>query len=113
MQGMFTEVRDMQASFDSVNSAVEAQASNSARILGALSALQETAQQVRSGSNEIQKESDLIYSTVEQLKNISRDVNASVLEVQKACKGIAVSLEIAKRIAEGNYLAPPDDTNIN
>ncbi|MDR3338400.1 MAG: methyl-accepting chemotaxis protein [Treponema sp.] len=107
MQGMFTEVTDMQASFASVTSAVEAQAANGARILGALSALQETAQQVRSGSDEIQKESDLIYSTVEQLKNISRDVNASVLDVQKACQGIAVSLEIAQRIAEGHYLAPP------
>jgi methyl-accepting chemotaxis protein len=111
MQGMFTEVTDMQASFDSVTSAVEAQAANSARILEALSALQETARQVRSGSDEIQKESDLIYSTVEQLKNISKDVNASVLDVQKACKGIAVSLEIAKRIAEGHYLAPPDDND--
>jgi methyl-accepting chemotaxis protein len=107
MQGMFDEVKDMQASFDSVTSAVEAQAANSARIMGALTALQETAQQVRSGSDEIQKESDLIYSTVEQLKNISQDVNASVLDVQQACKGIDVSLKIAKQIAEGHYLAPP------
>jgi methyl-accepting chemotaxis protein len=105
---MFTEVTDMQASFNSVNTAVEAQASNGAQVLTALTSLRETAEQVRTGSDEIQKESNAIYSVVKDLKNISEDVNGSILDVQKASKKIAGSLEVAQKIAEGHYLVPPD-----
>jgi methyl-accepting chemotaxis protein len=105
---MFTEVNDMQVSLNSVNTAVEAQASNGARVLQALSSLRETTEQVRTGSDEIQKESDAIHNVVENLKNISREVNDSILDVQKASKSIASSLEIAQKIAEGRYLMPPD-----
>jgi methyl-accepting chemotaxis protein len=108
---MFTEVTDMQASFNSVTTAVEAQASNGAQVLKALSGLRETTEQVRTGSDEIQKESDLIYRVVEDLKSISRDVNESVLDVQTASKKIADSLEVAQKIAEGHYLMPPSDVN--
>jgi methyl-accepting chemotaxis protein len=108
---MFTEVTDMQNSFDSVNSAVEAQAANGAQVIGALSSLQTTTEQVRTGSDEIQKESDSIYKFVENLKNLSRDVNDSVLDVQKASRRIADSLNVAQMIAEGRYLAPPDESD--
>jgi hypothetical protein len=46
---------------------------------------------------------------VGNLKNISKDVNDSVLDVQKASIKIADSLEIAQKIAEGHYLIPPND----
>jgi methyl-accepting chemotaxis protein len=108
---MFTEVTDMQASFDSVMTAVEAQASNGTQVLKALSGLRETTEQVRTGSDEIQKESDLIYQVVEALKNISKDVNESIFDVQKASKKIADSLSVARKIAEGRYLMPPDDAD--
>jgi methyl-accepting chemotaxis protein len=65
---------------------------------------------VRTGSDEIQKESESIHKTVENLKNISKDVNDSVLDVQKASKDIAGSLNIAQMIAEGHYLVPPDNS---
>ncbi|MDR3191792.1 MAG: methyl-accepting chemotaxis protein [Treponema sp.] len=107
---MFTEVTDMQASLNSVNTAVEAQASNGAQVLKALSGLQETTEQVRTGSDEIQKESDAIHNVVESLKNISKDVNDSILDVQKASKRIADSLDIAQKIAEGHYLMPPEQS---
>jgi methyl-accepting chemotaxis protein len=107
---MFTEVTDMQASLNTVNTAVEAQASNGAQVLQALSSLRETTDQVRTGSDEIQKESDAIHNVVENLKNISRDVSESILDVQKASKKIAVSLDIAQKIAEGHYLVPPEDS---
>jgi methyl-accepting chemotaxis protein len=106
---MFTEVNDMQVSLDSVNTAVEAQASNGAQVLDALTSLRETTEQVRTGSDEIQKESDAIHGVVESLKSISRDVNDSILDVQGASKKIAESLGIAQKIAEGHYLVPPDD----
>jgi methyl-accepting chemotaxis protein len=106
---MFTEVTDMQASLNTVNSAVEAQASNGVKVLNALTSLRETTEQVRIGSDEIQKESDAIHNVVENLKNISRDVNDSILDVQKASKKIADSLDIAQKIAEGHYLVPPED----
>jgi methyl-accepting chemotaxis protein len=107
---MFTEVNDMQASLDTVNTAVEAQVSNGAQVLMALTSLRETTDQVRIGSDEIQKESDAIHKVVESLKNISRDVNDSILDVQKASKKIADSLNVAQKIAEGHYLIPPEDS---
>jgi methyl-accepting chemotaxis protein len=108
---MFTEVTDMQASLNTVNTAVEAQASNGAQVLNALTSLRETTDQVRISSDEIQKESDAIHNVIENLKSISRDVNDSIRDVQKASKRIADSLEIAQKIAEGHYLVPPDDSD--
>jgi methyl-accepting chemotaxis protein len=108
---MFTEVTDMQASFDSVNTAVEAQVSSGTQVLSALTGLRETTDQVRTGSDEIQKESDSIHRIVENLKSISRDVNDSIQDVQKASRGIAQSLNIAQKIAEGHYLLPPEDAS--
>ncbi|MDR1307799.1 MAG: methyl-accepting chemotaxis protein [Treponema sp.] len=107
---MFTEVSDMQASFDTVNAAVEAQASSGARVLDALASLRETTEQVRTGSDEIQKESNAIHQVVENLKSISQDVTDSILDVQRASQKIAGSLDVARKIAEGRYLAPPEDT---
>jgi methyl-accepting chemotaxis protein len=106
---MFTEITNMQASFNSVNTAVEAQASNGSQALGALEGMKETTEQVRSGSDEIQKESDSIHIVVENLKNISRDVNDSIQDVQQASQRIADSLNVAEKIAAGHYLKPPED----
>jgi uncharacterized protein YoxC len=106
--GMFAGVTDIQTSFHSVNTAVETQASSGALILGALSTLRETAEQVRSGSTKIQEESGSIQGTVDSLKSISKDVNASVVDVQQASKDIAASLDIARKIAEGHYLVRPE-----
>jgi methyl-accepting chemotaxis protein len=107
--GMFADITDMKASFNSVTTAVEAQASNGAQALSALESLRETTNQVSAGSEEIQKESDSIHNMVENLKNISRDVNDSIQDVQQASKRIADSLNVAEKIAEGHYLMPPDD----
>lgn len=108
LSSMFSNVTDIQTSFTSVNTAVEAQASSGALIMSALNTLREAAGQVRAGSDKIQQESGSIYETVESLKNISEEVNSSVVDVQQACKGIAASLEIARKIAEGRYLVPPE-----
>jgi methyl-accepting chemotaxis protein len=106
---MFTEVNNMQTSLTTVNSAVEAQAANGVQILSALTSLRETTEQVRTGSDEIQKESDAIHNVVGNLKSISKDVIDSILDVQAASKRIAESLAIAQKIAEGHYLMPPED----
>jgi methyl-accepting chemotaxis protein len=108
LSSMFTNVTDIQTSFTSVNTAVEAQASSGALIMDALNTLREAANQVRSGADKIQRESGSIHETVESLKNISKEVNSSVIDVQQASKGIAASLEIARKIAEGRYLVPPE-----
>jgi methyl-accepting chemotaxis protein len=108
LTSMFTNVTDIQTSFTSVNAAVEAQASNGAQIVGALDTLRGAAEQVRSGSDKIQQESGSIHETVNSLKGISKEVNTSVIDVQQASRGIAESLEIARKIAEGRYLVPPE-----
>jgi methyl-accepting chemotaxis protein len=108
LSNMFTNVSDIQTSFTSVNTAVEAQASHGAQIMGALDTLQETTNQVRSGSDKIQQESGSIQETVENLETISREVNTRVVDVQQASKDIAVSLEVGRKIAEGHYLVPPE-----
>jgi RNA binding exosome subunit len=108
MSSMFIEVIEMQGSFANVMTAVDAQVSSGSRILNALETLRETTGQVKSSSVEIQKENDSIYSTVEDLKNISKDVQDSVNNVQEVCLKIAGSLSIAQKIANGQYLMPPD-----
>jgi methyl-accepting chemotaxis protein len=107
---VFAEVTDMQASLNSVNTAVEAQVSNGSQALAALTSLRETTHQVSAGSDEIQKESDAIHNVVENLKSISKDVNDSILDVQGASKKIAESLAVAQKIAEGHYLIPPEQS---
>ncbi|MDR2375041.1 MAG: methyl-accepting chemotaxis protein [Treponema sp.] len=109
MSNMFTDVKDMQSSFNTVDVAVEAQASNGRQVLEALRSLRITTEQVHNGSGKIQQESAIIYNTVEQLKDISRSVNESVLGVQEASKEITQSLVVARKIAEAHYLVPPDD----
>ncbi|MDR3341900.1 MAG: methyl-accepting chemotaxis protein [Treponema sp.] len=112
LESMFTEVTAMRMSFNTVNAAVEAQASNGAQILDAITVLRDTTEQVRGGSGEIQNQSGLIYKVVEKLKNISAEVKESFLDVQKAAKDIAVSLEIAKKISEGRFLTCPDKPSL-
>jgi methyl-accepting chemotaxis protein len=108
MGEMFREVTDMERSFHNVSAAVEAQASRGAQILGALANLRETTNQVKRGSGDIERESGAIHGIVENLKGISREVSESVLEVQRACEGIAESLAVAQRISEGRYLVAPE-----
>jgi methyl-accepting chemotaxis protein len=108
MSAMFTEVTDMGSSFERVNTVVEAQAANSSQVLKALSTLKETTEQVKNGSGDIQKQSALIQKTVEHLNGIAKDVNESMLDVEKATKNIDSSLEVARKIAEGRYLMPPN-----
>jgi hypothetical protein len=62
---------------------------------------------VRAGAGKIQEESRSIHKAVETLKEVSADVNESVLDVQKACTDIAASLAVAQKIAEGKYLSMP------
>jgi methyl-accepting chemotaxis protein len=109
MGSMFSDVKNMQSSFQTVNAAVEAQASNSRQILEALEALRNTTEQVRGGSDKIQQESALIHDTVENLISISRNVSESIAGVQEASRRITESLDVAQKIAEAHYLAPPDD----
>ncbi|MDR2020420.1 MAG: methyl-accepting chemotaxis protein [Treponema sp.] len=109
MGNMFTDVKDMQSSFSTVNTAVEAQASNSRQVLDALEALRITTEQVRNGSQRIQQESAAIHDTVDSLMSISRNLNESIFGVQSASKNITASLNVARKIAEAHYLAPPDD----
>jgi methyl-accepting chemotaxis protein len=108
MGTMFAEIKDMESSFDTINIAVEAQSSNGTKILDALGNLKVSAEQVRNGSSEIQERSGLIHNAVEGLKGISKEVNERVIDVQSSCKTIAHHLEVARKVADGRFLIPPD-----
>jgi hypothetical protein len=86
MTGMFTEVIGIGVSFNTINSAVEAQASNNSRILNALTALKETTEIVKTGSAIYKKRSGVIQKTFEQLKAVSIEVNVIVSDVEDAAK---------------------------
>jgi methyl-accepting chemotaxis protein len=109
MGSMFTEITEMHGSFGKVMTAMDAQTSNGTQILTALKTLMETTDQVKNSSVEIRKESDSIDDTVKDLKDISKDVQDSVHNVQNACFKIADSLSLAKKIAGGQCLMPPDE----
>jgi methyl-accepting chemotaxis protein len=109
MGNMFTDVKNMQSSFNTVNTAVEAQVSNGRQILDALDALRSTTEQVRNGSEKIQQESTLIHDTVDNLIGISRNVTESIAGVKVASAEIIQSLDVARKIAEAHYLTPPDE----
>jgi methyl-accepting chemotaxis protein len=109
MGAMFAKIKNMEALFGTVNTAVEAQASNGQMILEALNSLRTTTGQVHGSSDKIQEESALIRCSVEDLQTISKNVNDSILDVQNASGGITSSLGIARKIAEAHYLEPPDD----
>jgi methyl-accepting chemotaxis protein len=111
MNGMFAEVTGIQDSFNRVNGAMEAQSANGAQVLEAVTVLKETTEQVRAGSDNIQQESGVILRIVEDLQVISEEVNGSVLDVQHTSQSIAISLEVAEKIAEGHYLMHPNRTS--
>jgi methyl-accepting chemotaxis protein len=109
MGSMFTEITEMQGAFGNVMTAVDTQASNGKQILDSLGTLEETTKQVKNSSDEILKESNSIYDTVENLKKISQDVKDGVQDVQQTCLKIADALSVAQKIADGHYLAPPNE----
>jgi methyl-accepting chemotaxis protein len=109
MSGMFSEVTDMQGSFGAVMTAVDSQASEGTRMLNALETLKETSEQVKASSADIRRESDSIYIVVEDLKNISEDLQGSVHNVQAACLRISGCLNDARLIAEGRLLMLPSE----
>ncbi|MDR2446132.1 MAG: methyl-accepting chemotaxis protein [Treponema sp.] len=107
MNIMFSKVTDMGMAFERVSGAVESQMANREEVMSALEALKETSDSVHNASSEIHKRSAVIYEAVESLKGMSRQVTESMLDAQKIGQGIAVSLDIAQKIADGRYLLPP------
>jgi methyl-accepting chemotaxis protein len=107
MNGMFSKVTDMGMTFETVSGAVDSQMANRGEALSALETLKETSNSVHDASSEIHKRSVVIYEAVESLKGMSRQVTESMLDAQNVGQGIAVSLDIAQKIADGRYLLPP------
>ncbi|QQO08745.1 methyl-accepting chemotaxis protein [Breznakiella homolactica] len=96
---MFTEVNNMETSFDTVNRAVEEQAVGGRQILESLKNIEETTREVQNESGAIQNVSGLISGEIGKLTATSREVNESVQDVRKANKSIAEVLDEARRIA--------------
>jgi methyl-accepting chemotaxis protein len=99
MDNIFNGIGNMDASFDTVNQAVEKQSAGGAQILSDLKNIQESTGQVQTGTNRIHDKSCAIYEEVDKLKTISREITENVREVRLASNNIAASLEGARSIA--------------
>ncbi|MDR1904796.1 MAG: methyl-accepting chemotaxis protein [Treponema sp.] len=112
MNGMFMKIGDMGKSFNTINNAIEAEAANGGRILEALMTMREMIEEVRNGSEKIQRGSVVIHETFEELKKTSQEVHESVVNVQAVSKHIAGSLAMANKIAMGKVIIKPQNTTI-
>ena len=98
MDLIFNEIKTMDSAFAQVNSAVEEQAAGGAQILTAISSIKNETEIVRTGSEDIQKQSGSISGEMHKLQQISENVSQRVYEVNEASKQISNVLENAKEI---------------
>ncbi|MCL2070188.1 MAG: methyl-accepting chemotaxis protein [Treponema sp.] len=95
---IFNEITAMDSAFAQVNNAVEEQASGGAQILTSLKSIKEETERVRSGSEDIHKQSAYISKEMQKLHQISGNVTKRVNEVSEASKQISSFLDDAKEI---------------
>jgi methyl-accepting chemotaxis protein len=98
MDLIFSEIKIMDSAFSQVNKAVEEQAAGGAQILTAISSIKNETEIVRTGSEDIQKQSGSISGEMHKLQQISENVSQRVHEVNEASKQISSVLENAKEI---------------
>jgi len=98
MNLIFNEIRTMDSAFSQVNNAVEEQAEGGVQILKSISSIKDETGIVRTGSEDIQKQSGSIFNEMQKLQQISENVTKKVNEVNEASKQISNVLENAKEI---------------
>jgi methyl-accepting chemotaxis protein len=109
MNTMFIKIGEMGDSFNTINSAIEAEAKNGVQILEALKTMREMIEEVKRGSGKIRQGSVVIHGTFEELKEASREVNESVMDVQAVSKHISESLTMANKIVMGKVIMKPQN----
>ncbi|MCL1812327.1 MAG: methyl-accepting chemotaxis protein [Treponema sp.] len=100
MNTIFNEIKSMNASFESVNHAVEDQAAGGAQMLSSLRTVQEMTEQVRDGAKVIHQRSSAINQEMDKLKSISKEVSDKVQEMRSASEDISDFLYNARSLAE-------------
>jgi methyl-accepting chemotaxis protein len=98
MDTMFKEIQSMNASFGTVNQAVERQSTDGSEILEALKSIQDTSDKVQEGTGVIFKRSHSIHVELQKLQALSSDVTKVVEDVRLASKSITNFLENAKEL---------------
>jgi methyl-accepting chemotaxis protein len=98
MNTIFNEIKSMNTSFISVNTAVEEQTAGGTRMLESLRTVEEMTGQVREGAQLIHKRSGAINKEMEKLKSISREVTEKVQQMRTATESISQFLGNARKL---------------
>ena len=101
MNTIFNEIKSMNSSFLSVNTAVEEQAAGGAKMLNSLQIVEEMTGKVREGAQLIHKRSGAISEEMEKLKSISREVTDRVQQMRTASQSISQFLGNAQKLTRG------------
>ncbi|MDR2536054.1 MAG: methyl-accepting chemotaxis protein [Treponema sp.] len=99
MDTIFTGIKAMDASFSTVNHAVDEQATGGSQILTALKTIQDMTLQVQEGTGVISRQSNSIQQELQKLAAISQEVTESVQEARAASENITSFLDNAKELA--------------
>ncbi|ULQ60569.1 methyl-accepting chemotaxis protein [Brucepastera parasyntrophica] len=96
---IYKGITDIDETFNTVTQAITEQDTGGRQILESLKSMNELAEEVRSGSGEMQTGSSMIFDEIEKLQATSREVNESVQNVHEVSRDIEASLANAKDIA--------------
>ena len=100
MNTIFNEIKSMNTSFVSVNTAVEDQTAGGTRMLNSLRTVEQLSGQVSEGARAIHRQSRAIHQEMEKLKGISREVTGKVQEMRSASESISLFLGNAKKLVQ-------------
>jgi len=98
MNIIFNMIKTLDSSFAKVNSAVEEQASGSAKTLSILKNVQKMTEDVKSGAEAMYKRSADIHNDMEKLREISTEVSEKVTEVRSSSTSIASLLDNVRNL---------------
>ncbi|GHU25486.1 methyl-accepting chemotaxis protein [Spirochaetia bacterium] len=108
MEHIFKSINFMDTSLATIKTELETQTTDGIKILTYLETIRKTMERVRTGSSTIHKNSGAIRTYIDNLKMVSQAVNSSLSIVQQSSNKIFTSINVAKKIAMGRYLIPPE-----
>ena len=98
MDTIFVGANTVNTSFGAINDSIKSQATEGARVLGALKTVYSMTEQVKADTEMIHRQSNAIHKEVGKLQEVSQRVNEGVGNVRRASDNISSFLENAKSL---------------